>query len=371
MKRKFVVLLGAVALLAISFAAQPAGANQSSPDISAVVAAQASAQAQAEVQAALARAQAEVARAMEEVNVRVNAKVQKELAAKLAAHRGAMLADLQAKQAELAALAQEKASRAVAPILAFDDSESGWLGVQISDVDADKVKELKLPAERGVLITEVEKDSPAAKAGLKANDVVTEYNGQRIESATQFRRMVRESLSGRAAQLTVWRDGRALTLSVTLGSSRERVNHAFAFAGPREFQFKGDMFKFDMPDFKFDMPNIMVASRTPLLGINAEDISGQLGQYFGAPDGEGILVREVNSGSPAEKAGMKAGDVITKVNGERVKSLDELREKLRAKREQRTHSVGVIRKGAEMSLNVEVEQPKPPERKRIARRTSL
>jgi len=367
MKRNIVILLGAAALLAISFATQSASGNQGSSDISAVVAEQASAQAQAEVQAELAKAQQEIDRAVQEVTRKI---VVKNIAKKMAAHRVSMLADLHARQAELAALVQEKVTREkvireAGPLLALQDSESGWLGVQIADVDADKVKELKLPAERGVLITEVEADSPAAKAGLKANDVVTEYNGQRIESATQFRRMVRESLAGRAVQLTVWRDGRAQTLSATLGDSRDRVASTFTFAGPR------GAYNFDSDMFKFDMPNIFVSSRAPLLGISAEDISGQLGAYFGAPGGEGILVREVNAGSPAEKAGMKAGDVITKFNGERVKSLDELREKLRAKREQKTVSIGVLRKGAEVALNVEIEQPKPPERKRIARRTSL
>jgi serine protease Do len=367
MRRQFVFLMGVVALLAFSLGPAQSGAAACSQipasDTPAVYLQQAE-QVQRDVQAELAKAQAEIARAMEEVKHNVSAKVQKEIAAKLAAHRGAMLADLQARQSELSALAQEKASRLTGSMLAFDDDESGWLGVQIADVDAGKVKELKLPAERGVLVTEVEADSPAAKAGLKVNDVVTEYNGQRIESATQFRRMVRESLAGRAAQLTVWRDGRTQTLSVTLGSSRDRIERTFTLAGPRGFAFNGDMFKFDMPNFS-------IASRAPLLGISAEDISGQLGTYFGAPGGEGILVREVNAGSPAEKAGMKAGDVITKVDGDKVRSLDDLREKLRAKREQKTVSVGVIRKGAEVSLNVEIEQPRPPERKRIARRTSL
>ncbi|MBI3484206.1 MAG: PDZ domain-containing protein [Acidobacteria bacterium] len=280
----------------------------------------------------------------------------------MAAHRGAMLADLQARQAELVALMQEKATRLEAePLLALQDSESGWLGVQIADVDAQKVKELKLPAERGVLITEVEEDSPAAKAGLKANDVVTEFNGQRIESATQFRRMVRESLAGRAVQLTIWRDGRAQSLSATLGNSRDRIERSIRIFGPRDFNFN-----FSLPEIE-----IFAGSRAPLLGISAEDISGQLGAYFGAPGGEGILVREVNSGSPAEKAGMKAGDVITKIDGDKIRSLDELREKLRAKREQKSVSVGVIRKGSEVSLTVEIEQPRPPERRRITRRIAL
>lgn len=363
MKRQLVFSLGVVALLAFSLAAQPAPCSQIPVTDSSAVYLQQAEQVQREVQAELAKAQQEISRAVQEVTRKV---VAKDIAKKMAAHRGAMLADLHARQAELAALMQEKAARVeAAPLVALQDSESGWLGVQIADVDAQKVKELKLPAERGVLITEVEADSPAAKAGLKANDVVTEYNGQRIESSTQFRRMVRESLAGRAVQLTVWRDGRAQTLSATLGNSRDRIERTFTFAGPR-----GE-FKFDSEMFKFDMPNFFVASRAPLLGISAEDISGQLGAYFGAPGGEGILVREVNAGSPAEKAGMKAGDVITKFNGERVKSLDDLREKLRAKWDQKTVSVGVIRKGVEVALNVEIEQPRPPERKRIARRTSL
>ncbi len=361
MKRNIIISLGFVALLAISLAAQPASCNQSPATVSAAW--QEVEQAQREVQAELLKAQAEVARAMEELK-RKAAVQSKEVAAKLAEHRGAMLAELQARQSELAALAQEKASRVVGPLLAYQDSEGGWLGVQIADVDAQKVKDLKLPAERGALITEVDSDSPAAKGGLKANDVVTEFNGQHVESAAQFRRMVRESLAGRAAQLTVWRDGRAQSLTVTLGSSRDRVERMFTLADPRGFSFSGDM-------FKFDMPNVFAASRAPLLGISAEDIGGQLGAYFGAPGGEGILVREVNSGSPAEKAGMKAGDIITKVDSDRVRSLDEMREKLSAKREQKTVSIGVLRKGAEVALNVEIEQPRPPERRRITRRITL
>jgi len=70
----------------------------------------------------------------------------------------------------------------------------------------------------------------------------------------------------------------------------------------------------------------MLFGGQPRLGIDAEEISGQLGAFFGAPDGEGILVRDVNSGSPAEKAGVKAGDVITSLNGERIRTVGELRE---------------------------------------------
>ncbi len=94
-----------------------------------------------------------------------------------------------------------------------------WLGVETNEVTAEKVKQLKLPAERGVLVGKIVPESPAAKAGLKENDVITELNGQRIEGIAQFRRMIREIPIGRTAQLTIVRDGRAQSVSVTLGSS--------------------------------------------------------------------------------------------------------------------------------------------------------
>jgi S1-C subfamily serine protease len=97
---------------------------------------------------------------------------------------------------------------------------------------------------------------------------------------------------------------------------------------------------------------------TPSIGISGENLNGQLGTYFGAPDGEGVLVREVQTGSPAEKAGLKAGDVITKVAGDRVKTLGELQSKLREKREDKTVQITVVRRGSETNITVEPNKPK-------------
>jgi len=240
--------------------------------------------------------------------------------------------------------------------------EGGWLGVSIEEVTSDKAKELKLPAERGVLVTEVDSDSPAAKAGLKANDVITEYNGQHVEGAAEFRRLIRETPPGRTAQLAVWRDGRSQSLSAQLGDSGEQMRQRMRVIMPKDFTFK-----MTPPNIEF-FGNI---ARTPMLGIGVQDLDGQLGNYFGAPEGEGVLVTEVRSGSPAEKAGLKAGDVITKIDGARVRNSGELRDHLREKRDSKTVSLTVIRKGAEVSVNVEVEQPKPaaPSRKTITYRT--
>jgi C-terminal processing protease CtpA/Prc len=255
--------------------------------------------------------------------------------------------------------------------IVIGDDGSSWLGVETHEVTAEKAKELKLSAERGVVLGKIVPDSPAAKAGLKENDVVTEVNGQRVEGAAQFRRMIHEIPAGRTIQLTVWRDGRTQTISATLGKS-EQGRHAMKMMTPTP-----GTFAFRMPE----MPQIpsmewngsMLLGGQPRLGIDAEDISGQLGAFFGAPDGEGILVRDVNSGSPAEKAGVKAGDVITSLNGERIRTVGELREKLSAKRDDkdRTVKLGVLRNKSEISLNVELPAPAARTKRLISRRTSI
>lgn len=256
----------------------------------------------------------------------------------------------------------------------LDGDGSSWLGVETQEVTADKAKELKLSAERGVVVGKIIPDSPAAKAGLKENDVVTEINGQRVEGAAQFRRMLHEIPAGRTVQLTVWRDGRSQTLSATLGKSEERRQNLKMLAPtPGTFAFR-------MPDMNVtpDIPSMdwngaMVLGGQPRLGIDAEDLSGQLGTFFGAPDGEGILVREVTSGSVAEKAGLKAGDVITSLDSDRIHSVGELREKLSAKRDDKDKTVklGVLRNKSALSLTVELPAPAARSKRVVTHRTNI
>lgn len=248
--------------------------------------------------------------------------------------------------------------------LLLDENGDSWLGVQLHEVNGDTAKELKLPAEHGVVISSIVADSPAAKAGLKENDVVTEINGQRIEGVAQFRRIIRETPAGRTAQITVWRDGRPQTLTVTLGKAEDR-RHSLRMLTPAPGS--PGTFTFNMPEIPMVPPMEWDGRRflmggQPRLGIDAEDLNGQLGTFFGAPDGEGILVREVNPGTPAEKAGLKAGDVITSVNGERVRSVGDLREKLAVKRQAKdekdqTVKLGVWRDKSELTLTVELPAP--------------
>jgi serine protease Do len=277
----------------------------------------------------------------------------------------------------------------------FGEEGGSWLGVETREVTSDNAKELKLPGERGVVLGRIAPDSPASKSGLRENDVVTEINGQQVEGAMQFRRMIREIPAGRSVQLTVWRDGRTQKINVTLGKAEElRRNITRVTPGtPGAFAFHVPDFP-DLPEVAEipEMPSmegdgLMLYAGHPRLGIDAEDLAGQLGSFFGAPDGEGILVRSVNSGSPAEKAGVKAGDVITSLDGERIRSVGDLRQKLAAqhgekdkdaeskdkesKDKTRTVKLGVLRNKSEISLNVELPAPAMSTRHVIARRTNI
>lgn len=252
-------------------------------------------------------------------------------------------AGMEADAQAIAAQGQQLFAQTQALVDAGDDA--GWLGIEIAEVTPEKTKELKLPRPEGVIVSSVLPDSPSAKAGLEANDVIVEYDGQSVEGTVQFRRLVRETPPGRSVPVEVARNGRDEKLTVQVGNSARSMDMRLReVLPPRDF------------NFKFSMPELF-PSMTPVLGVQAEDISGQLGAYFHVPGGEGVLIREVNPNSAAAKAGLKAGDVITRVDGAAVKTVDDLREHLRDQREQKSVSLTIVRQGSEMKVPVTIETP--------------
>ena len=252
-------------------------------------------------------------------------------------------------------------------VMSLDGDGGSWLGVETQEVTSEKAKSLKLSSERGALIGKVLPDSPASKAGLKENDVVTEINGQRVEGTAQFRRLIREIPGGRNVQLSVWRDGKQQNITATLGKSEERHN-TMMNAMPQGFAFRVP----EIPEIRnFDWNGGMLLAGKPRLGIDAEDLTGQLGAYFGVPEGEGILIRNVNADSPAEKAGVKAGDVITTFNSERIRTAGELREKLAGIESGKSVTLGLLRNKSEIKLTVELPAPAAKEKRKVASRTNI
>jgi len=216
-----------------------------------------------------------------------------------------------------------------------------YLGIGIQEIDSDRAKALKLREEAGVEVTRVEKDSPAEKAGLMAGDAVIQYNGQRVEGIEQFSRMVRETPAGRDIKLDLWRNGGPMSVTAKVAVRRGGV-------------VAGDGFAFTIPEIPVmpDIPRSLMIWRTALLGVEAESLDGQLAQFFSVK--EGVLVRSVVAGSAAEKAGIKAGDVITKVDDASVRTPSDLSSRIRGLRG-KSVDVVVMRDRKEMTLNVMIE----------------
>ena len=123
-------------------------------------------------------------------------------------------------QAPVPPAAPAPPARATGTVQVFGLGSGSYLGVGVAEVSAERVKALKLKEERGVEITRVDDDSPALKAGLKAGDVVLDYNGQRIEGTEQFVRMVKETPEGRQVRLLISRDGNTQTLTATIAARK-------------------------------------------------------------------------------------------------------------------------------------------------------
>jgi predicted metalloprotease with PDZ domain len=217
------------------------------------------------------------------------------------------------------------------------------LGVSLRDVTPEKARELKLPAEVGAIVIEVDKDSPASKAGLLKNDVILEFSGERVRSVAHLRRLVRETPAGRTVALQLSRGGQTRSLSVKL----EPAESHFTIRGPEIHipEFQG-------PDLYF---NIFTPGAT--LGISGDDLTSQLAEYFGVKQGKGVLVREVMAGSAAEKAGLKAGDIIVRVDDTEVKTVSDLRHALPRDFEgKRKVTLTIVRDHHEQTLPVELER---------------
>jgi len=236
-----------------------------------------------------------------------------------------------------------------------DLGRTGFLGVYIDEVTPQKAKELSLPGEYGVIVSRVEPGSPADRAGLKENDVIIEFNGIRVEGTLQLNRLVRETPPGRTVSLRIIRDGKRQEIKATIGS--------------RESALRDFPFRIEGPDFSVTLPEIHVprvelrVSSFSRLGMSVQSLTRQLGEYFGVPGGQGVLITSVQPDSPADRAGLKAGDVITAVEGKEVTSPYTLTREL-AQRDGDI-SLTIIRNKQQQSVTVHLER-RPSTRRRSA-----
>jgi serine protease Do len=226
------------------------------------------------------------------------------------------------------------------------------IGVTIRDLTNE---DLKGKAGSGVVIEEVEADSPAAKAGFRAGDVVVEFDGERVRGTRQFTRLVQETVVGRQVQAAVLRDGQRVTLNV----------EPRAWGGYKDLAVlrPGVKPKIPPPATKWEVFSGLLG--TGRLGMTVDDLSPQLAEYFGTK--EGVLVKSVNDNSVASKTGLRAGDVITAIDGGAVKTSADLRRRTQRLEDGDEFTLSVIRDKKTLTLKGKMEAPQT----RLSTRTIL
>jgi serine protease Do len=218
-----------------------------------------------------------------------------------------------------------------------------YIGVGFQDVDSERARALKLGEERGVEVTMVKEGSPAEKAGLQKGDVVLEYNGQRVESGSSFMRFVKETPPGREVKLTVSRNGQSRVVPVTTISRKD--------AGEEE------TWRIEVPEMGRvvipDLPQPTMSWSNRTLGVQAEGVTGEFAESFGAK--HGVLIRSVHKNTPAERAGLKAGDLIVKCDDQPVTSVRQMSAKFREEADRRNYTLTILRNRAEIQIPITLE----------------
>jgi serine protease Do len=265
--------------------------------------------------------------------------------------------------------------------------QRGRLGISLEDVRADDVGRLQLEEEAGARVSHVADESPASAAGLKEDDVILRFQGEPVRSASQLARLVRETPAGRKVALEVSRQGQVQQLSATLGESRGmafgdlgRWHELMVPPSPPDAPAPPEIAELpEMPELP-DIPELpafrwndedreairdharnevrrVLRSRGPRLGIRYHELSDQLAGYFKVEGG--VLVASVDEGSAAAKAGVKAGDVIVKLNGRKVGDASDLGSEVARLSSDAEATLTVQRDGRPLDLKVTVTGAKP------------
>ncbi|MCK4385106.1 MAG: PDZ domain-containing protein [candidate division Zixibacteria bacterium] len=221
-----------------------------------------------------------------------------------------------------------------------EKTKKGWLGVYIRDITKDIKEAMDLESKRGVLIGDVVEDSPAFEAGIKREDVILTFDGKKVNDPDELIRLVRNTSPGDKVKLLIIRNGKEKNISVILGKVPKDELHVLEYF-PEHKKFKTYSYGFS-------------AFSGGRIGVKVQDINEQLGEYFGVKDGEGALITEVDEEGPAYEAGLRAGDVIVEVDGEKIDDVDELMDEISDKDEGDKVKIKVIRDHKPKNFTVEV-----------------
>jgi serine protease Do len=238
-------------------------------------------------------------------------------------------------------------------------SSQGYLGVALGEVDNERANTLHLKDAHAAEVVMVDHDAPADKSGLKVHDVILQLDGQSFDNVDQLRRRLREMPSGRTVSLLVSRDGTRLNVVVQLCDRALLQQQAWSkhFTVPEpSAPASGQSFLGSVASSGPAFLDSMIP-RALYVGADVNPVRTQLAGYFGVKSGTGLLVESVDDQSPASRAGLKAGDVVVKVESAQMTSKNDW---LKAIRNHRGHlvQVTVMRNKQEQILTMSAGKPK-------------
>jgi serine protease Do len=213
----------------------------------------------------------------------------------------------------------------------------GYLGFETRDVSEDQVSVLKLKEARGSEIVTLDHDGPACKAGVRMHDVILQVNGQAIDNEEGLRKILHDQPVGRTVTLLISRDGQTQTLTMQMADRRTLEMQAWeqhytvpapSVSGTVGGSVRGNSFmgastaggSTSVPKGHREVLGMSMILSSSFTGAQLEVMGPQLASYFGADGGAGLLVRSVDDNSPAEEAGLRAGDVVVRINSIAVSS---------------------------------------------------
>jgi len=256
------------------------------------------------------------------------------------------------------------------------------LGIELEEIDKEQAARLKLSEERGALVKRVEEGSPADKAGVQKDDVILEFQGETVQSASQLARLVRETPPGRTVAIAVNRGGASQRLSATLGEGgRRRIDvgdfdiplpplppEPALVPEPPEPPMPPDVLRWKDRAGRFSFEGFNFGAGPPRLGIEFDEVTGQFAEFLRAPGDRAVVVTSVEEGSAAARAGLKAGDVILRFAGREIRGASDLRSEVRKAEGGKELVVGVQREGKAVDLKVTLA-PKGERRRGFAETT--
>ena len=244
-----------------------------------------------------------------------------------------------------------------------------FLGVYAEDISRENMGRYNMREVRGTGITTVVKDSPAEKAGLRKDDVILRFDGENVTSVRKLNRLVSEVAPDQSVRLTISRSGAEQEVSVTIGKRKDSADTMHRFPGLGRMEgFEGlrgmeglkpgaNVWRWEggEPGDGF----VLSFGNNRRIGVSTTTLTKQLADYFGINDGKGVLVTSVAEDSAAAKAGLKAGDIITAVDGEKVEDSGDLSRGINKKKEGDV-TLTVVRNKNQRNITVTPKQVSGP-----------